>query len=373
MSSIKLLSVRGIPIRIHITFPLALVVAAFQFGRGQPDPWMGALFGVVVTLLLFICVVLHELAHSLVAVFFGSEVKEIVLLPLGGLARMERMPERPYQELLMAVAGPVTSGLIGVALGGVTLLVLPSYVWLQFGVAVAGAASLQWTHLLPYLVIANLFLAGFNLIPAFPMDGGRVLRALLASAMPFGRATAIATVVGQGLAGLIGLFGLLNGDVFVMLIAIFVYVGAAQESQMVRVRTALTGLLVGRAFSRDARPVGPDDPLSRAVDLTLGGFQSDFPVCSGERLVGMLTGTDLLVGLREYGPQAPVRQAMRNEFPVVTPEDDLFLAHEQMEKAKLEAIPVVDGETFLGLLTQRDLGEVLRLSSVQPGLLRPQP
>jgi len=371
MSSIKLLTVHGIPIRMHITFPLILILSAFQFGLGQPNWVEGAAFGVVVTLLLFVCVVLHELAHSLVAMGFGTKVKEIVLLPLGGVARMEGMPERPYQELLMALAGPVTSGLIGMALAMLTLLALPLRVWLDFGRALAVTGRLEWVYMLPYLVTTNLFLAGFNLIPAFPMDGGRVLRALLAAVIPYGRATAIAVAVGQALAWLIGLVGLLGRNVLVMLVALFVYVGAAQEGRMVQVKVALAGLRVRQAFSRRARPVHPDDLLGHAVDLTLEGFQSDFPVCDGERLVGMLTRTDVLVGLKEHGPGVPIRQVMRQQFPVAQMEDDLFEIQQQMAAAGLAVVPVVEGESFLGLLTRQDLEEVYRMVSVHPGLLRP--
>jgi len=372
MSSIKFLTVRGIPIRMHITFPLILLVAAVQFSLGQSDWLRGAAFGVVVTLLLFIGVVLHELAHSLVARAFGTEVKEIVLLPLGGVARMENLPERPYQELLMAVAGPVTSGLIGVVLTIVTVLFFPLRVWLGFGRAIASTGSLQWSYMLPYLAFVNLFLAGFNLIPAFPMDGGRVLRALLASVMPLGRATRIAVSVGQALAWLIGLAGLMGGQIMLVLVALFVYVGAVQEGRMTQVRAALAGLRVQQAFSRRAQPVHPDDLLGHVVDLTLEGFQSDFPVCEGDRLAGMLTRADVLVGLKEHGPQVPVRQVMRKEFPVAGPDDDLFAVQQQMAQARLEAVPVVEGETFLGLLTRQDLDEVYRLVSARPDILRPE-
>lgn len=373
MSSIRLVTVRGIPIRMHITFPLILIVAAIQFGLGQRNWLEGAAFGVVVTLLLFVCVVLHELAHSLTAIQFGSEVREIVLLPLGGVARMERMPERPYQELLMAVAGPLTSGLIGIALAVLTALLLPWRIWLEFSRAIAAASHLKWSYLLPYLAVTNLFLAGFNMIPAFPMDGGRVLRAVLATVMPYGRATAIAVAVGQAMAWMIGLYGLLDRNVLVILVALFVYVGAGQEGQMVQVKVALAGLRVGQVFSRHAQSVHPDQPLGHAVDLTLGGFQSDFPVCEGERLVGMLTSTDVLAGLKEYGPQVPIRQVMQTRFTMARPDQDLFEVQQRMSEARLEVVPVVEGESFLGLLTRRDLEEAYRLVMVRPGILRRQP
>jgi Zn-dependent protease/CBS domain-containing protein len=358
---------------MHITFPLILIVAAIQFGWGHPDQLQGAAFGVVATLLLFACVVLHELSHSLFAMYFGSEVQEILLLPLGGVARMKEMPEQPYQELLMALAGPATSGLIGVVLIGAMILVFPGNwlsIWLKSGQAIAMTGRVEWMHLLPYLVTANLFLAGFNLIPAFPMDGGRVLRALMATVTSYTRATSIAVIVGQGLAWLIGLAGLLDRNIVLMLIALFVYIGAAQEGRMVQVKGALAGRTVRQAFSRRAQPVHPDDPLGRAVDLTLEGFQSDFPVCDGEQLIGMLTARDILVGLKEHGPGVPVQRVMRRDFPVAQPDDDLFQVNQQMSEAGLDAVPVVEGETFLGLLTQQDVQEVYRLVSVHPELLR---
>jgi Zn-dependent protease/CBS domain-containing protein len=371
MSSFRVLTVRGIPIRVHVTFPLVLVLAAFQFGLALPNWLEGAAFGVVVTLLLFVGVVLHELAHSLVAMQFGCEVKEIVLLPLGGVAQMEELPERPYQELLMAVVGPLTSGLIGIGLAAVTLLVVPvSWSWLRdFGRAMAGEGDLRWEYVLPYLAVVNLFLAGFNMIPAFPMDGGRVLRALLAAVIPYGRATAVAVAIGQALAWLIGLYGLLSRNIVTMLVALFVYVGAAQEGRMTRVKVALAGLKVRQVFSRRAQPVSPTASLGQAVDMMLEGFQADFPVCDGERLVGMLTRADVMVGLKEHGPMVQVEAVMQRDFLVVDPEGDLFHIQQQMSKARVGAVPVVQEGRFLGLLTQQDLEEAYRLVSVLPGIL----
>lgn len=372
MGSIRLLTIRGIPIRIHITFPLILIWAAFQYGQGQANWAKGALFGVIFTLFLFVGVLLHELAHSLVALQFGAQVREIVLFPLGGVAQMESLPERPWQELLMALAGPVTSAVVGGVLGIATLFFLPLRLWASFLRAIGTGMGLQWAYLLPYLAFTNLLLAGFNLIPAFPMDGGRVLRALLATAMPYGRATAIAVAVGQGLAWLLGLVGLLGGDVVLILVAFLVYSGAAQEGRMVQVKLALAGLQVDQVFSRGVRTVSPTDPLGVAVDIMLEGFQADFPVCEEGRLIGLVTRADLLRGLKEHGPQAPIGQVMRHQFPTATPQDDLFEVRERMAKAGLEALPVVEEGRFLGLLTQQDLNEAYALVSVRPSLLRPR-
>jgi stage IV sporulation protein FB len=229
----------------------------------------------------------------------------------------------------------------------------------------------EWNHVLPYLVFSNLFLVGFNLVPAFPMDGGRALRAILAMMVSYNKATAIAVAVGQALAWLLGLLGLLSGDVMLMAVALFVYVVGAVEGKMVRVKTALTGLTVQQAFSRHAQTLSPGDLLDQAVEATLASFQADFPVCDGEKLVGLLTRADVLVGLREHGSEVTVEQVMQREFPTVNITDDLFDVRRQMDQVSLDALPVVDGEGFVGLLTRQDVDEVLRLVSARPDLLEP--
>lgn len=369
MSSIRLFTIRGIPVRMHITFPLILLWAAVQFGRTQGDWLRGAAFGVVFTLILFVCVILHELAHSVVAIQFGGRVHEITLLPLGGVAQMEHIPEKPLQELAMSVAGPLTSGVIGVGLAVLTVLLFPLRIWGDFFRAVGSGGTLRWAYMMPYLALTNLFLAFFNLLPAFPMDGGRVLRSLLATVMPYGRATVIAIRVGQALAWIVGLAGLLARDVFLILIALFVYAGAAQEGRMVQLKTALAGLRVRQVYSHPVQPVRAEDPLSHVVDLMLSGFQADFPVCEGERLVGMLSGSDILRGLKERGPTVPISEVMQRDFFTVQPEDDLFEVQQRMSEQGLEAVPVVEGSTFLGLLTRRDLEEAYRLVLAYPALL----
>jgi len=365
MTGIKLFTVRGIEIKMHVTFPLILVWAAVQFGFLSTGGFSlsGAAFGIAVTLFLFICVVIHELAHSLVAMRMGFPVRDIVLLPLGGLAQMERMPERPAQEFLMAIAGPLSN---------VAIAVLLTVAGLLLGIDVrlrTDLTHLGWADAFPYLIFTNIGLAVFNLIPAFPMDGGRVLRALLATVMPHARATAVAVKVGQGLAWILGLVGLWDGNFVWILIAIFVYSGAAQEGQMIHVKDVLRGLRVHHAFSRRALALSPADPVSRAADLTLESFQADFPVCDGRRLVGLLTHTDVIRALQQHRAETPVREVMQTKFPAVGLDDGLFEVLRQMAEAGLDALPVMDGEQFLGLLTRRDVNEVYQLLSVSPELL----
>ncbi len=370
MTGIKLFTVRGIEVKMHITFPLILVWAAVQFGYLNTEGFVlsGAAFGVVVILLLFICVVIHELAHSLVAVRMGFPVRDIVLLPLGGVAQMERMPEHPAQEFLMAIAGPLSNFVIAVLLT-VVGLALEMGAGRDLWQLLIDPIQLGWRGIIPYLIVTNLGLAVFNLIPAFPMDGGRVLRALLATVMSHARATTLAVRVGQGLAWILGLTGLLTSNFMWVLIAIFVYSGAAQEGQMVHVKNALQGLRVRQAFSRRALALCPNAPVSRAADLTLESFQADFPVCDGERLMGLLTHTDVIRALKQRRPETPVREVMRTDFPTVGLDDGLFEVHRQMAEAGLDALAVMEGERFLGLLTRRDVNEVYQLLSVSPELL----
>jgi len=366
--SFKIMTVRGIDIKIHVTFFLILIYAAITFGslgRGLP----GALFGIVATVLLFACVVLHELGHSLVAQKFGIPVRDITLWPIGGIARLERMPEKPSQEFWVAIAGPA----VNVVIAGVVFLISRALTALDIGFDLGslerGLLRLEPISLLVYLFTANLFLALFNLIPAFPMDGGRILRALLASRLDHPKATAIAVAVGQNLALVAGLYGFLNGQLNLVLIAIFVFLGAGSEGQLAQVKSVLEDLKVRQAFTHRTEVLDPDDRLTRAIDLTLSTFQSDFPVCRDGELIGMLTKTDLLKALKERGPNAFVVSVMRKQFPIVALDDSLFKVQQAMVEQHIGAVPVMDGGQFRGLVTLQDVDEVYRLMSINPQLL----
>jgi Zn-dependent protease/CBS domain-containing protein len=365
MSSFKLFSVQGIDVKVHITFPLILIWAAWQFGSmGQGSfSLSGAAFGVVVTLLLFACVVIHELAHSLTSTWMGYPVEDIVLFPLGGVSQIEEMPEGPGQEFLMAVAGPLSNVVIAIILAVISLFT-PYSVLGGLRRIVSDPMGLSWQDTLPYLIFTNLGLAAFNLIPAFPMDGGRVLRSLLATVMPQAQATEVAVRIGQAFAWLIGLGGLLTTNLIWILIAVFVYAGAAQEGRMTRIRNILGGMKVRQAFSQDVRSISPDDPVSRAADLTLESFQADFPVCDGGEIVGLLTHTDIVRALKMRRPDTAVRDVMQTEFPRLQPDDELFEVHQMMRQAGLDALPVIESGQFAGLLTSRDVNEAYQLLSI---------
>lgn len=368
-SSIRLFSVRGIDIKVHVTFPLILIWAGVQFGLLSDVGVEGAIFGVIVTLLLFAIVILHELGHSFMALEFDVPIEQIVLLPIGGVAQMGRMPDKPIQEFLVAIAGPAVNFVLAILLGLVALLFAIDLNTQQMLQSLQGMGSLEFNPIFSYVFATNLFLGIFNLLPAFPMDGGRVLRALLASRMEYGRATAIAVTVGQGLAWLMGLWGFLGGGFFLILIAIFIYIGASQEGQMSRLRSALAGLTVRQAYTRQAKTLSPTDTLQKAVDLTLRSFQANFPVCDGSQLVGILTQQRLVETLQQAGADTPIEQAMVTDFETVAPDDGLFDVQQKLSESSLEAMPVSQAGQFLGLITQQDIAEIYRLASSQSDVL----
>jgi Zn-dependent protease/CBS domain-containing protein len=369
-SSIRLFSVRGIDIKMHITFPLILIWAAVQFGWLSGNGLEGAVFGIVVTLLLFAVVVLHELGHSFTALSYGLPIHQIVLLPIGGVSQIEEMPEKPVQELLVAVIGPAINFALAIVLVGVAVALRIDLSPKQMIQSLQGMGKLTFDSIFRYLFVANLFLGVFNLLPAFPMDGGRVLRALLATQMDETRATNIAVWVGQTFAWLMGLWGFLGGGFFLILIAIFIYLGAGQEGRQTRLRSALSDLNVGDAYSRQAATLAPSDTLQQAVDLTMRSFQGSFPVCEGDRLVGFLPHQRLVEVLHASGPGTPIRDAMLNEFDRVRPSESLFDAQQRLAKGGMDALPVTEGDRFLGLITQQDVAEAYKLASGRPDLKR---
>jgi stage IV sporulation protein FB len=354
---------------MHITFPLILIWAAIQFGLLSGQALTGAVFGIVVTLLLFAIVVLHELGHSFAAQYYGIAVKQIVLWPIGGVAQLAQIPDKPGQEFVIAIAGPLVN--FGLAI----LMVIAS---LGFGQGLEfenPATILSDPELLGpgpifnYIFVANLFLGVFNLLPAFPMDGGRVLRALLAMRMSYVRATGIAASVGQVMAWLLGLWGFTNGGFFLILIAIFIYLGAGQERQAVQIREVLHGLTVEQAYSRQALMLEPQSTLQDAIELTLSSFQADFSVCDGDRLVGLLTYPRLLEALKRYGPDTAVSEAMLTDVVPAAPDEEIISVQQRMAEANLGALPVTTGDHYLGLITSRDISELYSLVSSQPDIV----
>ncbi len=366
--SIKLFSIKGIDIKIHTLFFLILIWAAYRWSVSTGAGLQGALFGVVATILLFVAVLLHELGHSFQAMKYKVKVKDITLMPLGGVAQIEELPKDPKQELKIALAGPMVNFAI-VAILVVIGAILQTRAIISIDELVASLGQTNWAGMLAYLTMANLILGLFNLLPAYPMDGGRILRALLSMRMDHTKATRIAAAVGQGLAFTMGLIGFINGQFTLILIAILIWLGAGQESRGVQVQDSLREIKVKRAMVRSPQTLIVNDSLSKAIELTLSSAQSDFPVVEWgtQKVAGILGEAELLSGLKKLGESAAVREVMRTDFPATHPYDALYITLEKMSKAKIRAVPVMDDDqNLIGMITSSDVNEAYRLFTINP-------
>ena len=341
--------IAGIDIEVHATFAFLLVwigIVAYQ-----ENPTAGAVLDALAFILaVFASVVAHEYGHALTARRYGVRTRNIMLLPIGGVATLERMPSKPSQELAIAIAGPIVT---------VTLVAI---LWTALRLTGADLSPEALTQdggaFFTRLMWVNVMLAVFNLLPAFPMDGGRVLRAALALRYSYVRATSVAAAIGRAFAVIFGLLGL-YANPFLVFIAVFVWIGATGESWSVQLRTALRGLPVERVMIRDLRILHPDEPLSHAVEHLLAGFQQDFPVVEGMSVVGIVTRTGLVQALTQHGPAAPVRTGMRTDFLIADPYEPLEDAFTRLQGqgSKCQTMPVVRGGELLGVLTMENVGE----------------
>jgi Zn-dependent protease/CBS domain-containing protein len=359
--SIRIGTFAGISVFVHTTFLMLIGWVAFAHWQTEHSV-DAAVQGVAFVLALFGCVVLHEFGHALTARRFGIKTRDITLLPIGGLARLERMPDDPRQELWVALAGPAVNMIIAVV-----LLALVQATGTFAPLSTIGVTSGSWVE---RLMLVNLFLAAFNMLPAFPMDGGRVLRALLAIRMDYTRATQLAATIGQGMALLFGLIGLFFNP-FLMFIALFVWIGAGQEAAMTLMKSALGGIPVQRAMITDFRTLAPKDSLSRAVDLLLAGAQQDFPVVEGGAVVGIVTRGDLLAALARQEQRAPIDQVMRRDFLVADASDMLDVTFQRLQGHECRTIPVVHRGNLVGLLTMDNVGEFLSIQAALSGRATP--
>jgi stage IV sporulation protein FB len=342
-------SVKGTVIRVHLTFLLLLAFIGFaNYARGGGQAAVGSLAYI---LLLFLCVLLHEFGHVFAARRYGVQTPDVTLLPIGGVARLERIPEKPSEELVVALAGPAVNVVIAIVL----FLALGGSVGPEFELTNARGGLVE------RLLAANIFLVLFNLIPAFPMDGGRVLRALLAARMGYARGTRIAAAVGQFVAFLLGIFGLFSGNPLLVFVALFVYLGAAGEAAAVQTREAGRGMIAADAMVTRFETLREGDSIATAADALIRTTQHEFPVVDGEgRMAGLLTRDCMIKALRQKGPDALVGDAMRRDLPVVHCRDGLERAIRLMEAGRLPAVGVVGaaGE-LVGYITPENLSELM--------------
>jgi Zn-dependent protease/predicted transcriptional regulator len=345
--------VAGIGVYVHATFWL-LILFILYINWNQGHSLGMALSGVVFVLLIFGCITLHELGHALMARRFGVRTRDITLLPIGGVARLEQMPENPIHELWVALAGPAVNVIIAAAL---YLALLWAGTGLDF-------EQFSWFggNFLNKLMIVNLWLVAFNMIPAFPMDGGRVLRALLTTRMEFTRASRAAARVGQGIACVFALVGLFT-DPFLIFIALFVWTGAQQEAAAPEMHSSAKGIPVHRVMLTDFRRLAPDDPLGQVAEIMLATGQEDFPVVFGDHVLGLVTRDALTRVLAQRGSEARVRDAMRRDVPLADAQESLEQALALFRKGNCRSIPVKRDGRLAGLLTLDNVREFLAVQS----------
>jgi len=351
--SLKLGSFAGIRVYVHWTFVLLLGWILFSH-LGQGHGWTEAWRGVGFIIALFGCVLLHEFGHALTAKRYGIRTLDITLLPIGGIARLERLPKNPRHELWVTLAGPA----VNVVIAGILFVILGFVSHVNEFLQVRLLEGNFWVQ----LMWVNVFLGAFNLLPAFPMDGGRVLRALLSMRLGRARATRLAASIGQGMAILFGIAGFF-GNPMLIFIAIFVYLGAEAEAQSVETTSFIGGLQVRDAMMTRFRALAAEDPLETAIHELLAGSQQDFPVVANGKVAGILRRNDLVQALAQGQRQASVGDVMCRRCGVVTTSDPLDRTLERMSQEGCATLAVIDDDKLAGLLTLENIGELVMVKS----------
>lgn len=355
--SITIARIAGSEIRIHLTFLLLLlwIGASAYFAGGTGAAVDSVLFIVAV----FACVLLHELGHALAALRYGITTPDITLLPIGGLARLSRMPEKPFEEVVIALAGPAVNVVIA--------LVIVSFLGVSFDPSALEAIDSPEPGFFTRLAAVNVFLVLFNLIPAFPMDGGRVLRAVLAHFLGRRRATSIAAVIGQGVAFLLGFLGLMSGNAILVFIAIFVYLAAGAEAGQSNLLELARRLRIADAMISSFETLRADQTLDDAGRALVRTTQGEFPVVDeAGRVAGVLTRDALVEGIKATGAETLIAEAMRTEVPVAQPAQRLDLAIRLMQEQQAPIVAVTGADGRLeGYISLENVTELLMLDEAR--------
>ena len=339
--SFRLFKIFGISINIHITFILLLLVAL-----------SGGVKWVFIIAAVFFFVTVHELCHSLVAKRFGIKVREITLLPIGGVASMAKMPEKPAQELLISIAGPMSN------IAVIVVFFFPLKYLLGPEVLFHPISTKSWPLTFAYVYWINLALAGFNLLPAFPMDGGRVLRALLATRMGYQKATRIAVSFGHVFALIFAYFGIIKFNIILVFIAVFIYMAATNEELQVDLKEALKKFRVFDILPRDFSTITGETTLGKVLELVFHSHQEDFPVVDGGVLTGFVTRKDIITGLHRFSTDTKIKEMMRRQFPRAKSTDSLVKVHSVMQSSGIRAMPVIKDDEVIGVVTIEDISRV---------------
>lgn len=346
----------GITLRLHVTFLLLLAVIGYAaFGEAGAR---GAFWALTMVCSIFVCIALHELGHSVIAQQLGVQVKSITLLPIGGIAALKSIPENPWHEIAITLAGPLVNAAIVAVLLPITGL--PSGVFLrEMPHDIAG--------LLQAMMRVNLSLFLFNLIPAFPMDGGRLLRAVLALVISYRRATQIAATVGQGLAVLSMLIGFHlwpnPNALWLIIIGTFIFVAAEGEDKMVRIRSVLREIDVEDVMSREFATLSPLDTVARGLQRIYQTGQDSFPVLDGDALVGLATRQDMIEAINTGGNDVPIAEIMDTDVPGISPRDSVSQVYEMMLGEGHTSFPVLENGRLVGLLSAENISRYLLVQS----------
>ncbi len=348
--SLKIFTIFGIPVELHFSF-LLLMLVIYIVALFNLIPGVDVVVAILITL-LFVSVVLHELTHSYVAQRYGVEIERIVLLPIGGISAMKELPKDPHQELRIAIAGPLTNLVIAAVLYPVFLLL-------------GSSLSPGLNFLLYYFTLLNFLLGAFNLLPAFPMDGGRVLRAYLAERMNFVQATEMAASIGKTLAIVMAITGILFNP-FLILIAIFVYLGADQESKMVLLNTLLEGINVRDIMTGEVKTVSPTDTVGEVLRVMFQHKHMGYPVYEDGNLLGIITFHDLSP-IPDEKKDLPVEEFMTREVLVTSPDEDVATVLEKLNINNVGRLPVVDDGKLVGIISKTDIMKALEIRKGRMG------
>ncbi|MGB8232413.1 MAG: site-2 protease family protein [Methanobacterium sp.] len=341
--SFKIFSIFGIPVELHITF-LALMLLIYIVAYFKIIPAINLITAVLITL-VFVTVVIHELSHSYLAKRYGIKIERIVLLPIGGLSEMEEIPKDPAQELRIALAGPL-SNIIIAFIGYIVLIIFGSYL----SIVLSGA--------LYYFIYINLLLGFFNLLPAFPMDGGRILRAFLAERMSFIKATKLAANIGKQFAILMAIVGVFF-NLLLILIAIFVYVGADAEYKSVIVSTLLGDEMVKDVMTTDVHTLNPENTIQETLKTMFSEKHMGYPVTDNGKMVGIITFDDISK-IPENERDKLIKDIMTVNLITSDPNEDLVETIGKLNKNRIGRIPVVKNGELVGIVSKTDITNTLQ-------------
>jgi Zn-dependent protease/CBS domain-containing protein len=360
----------GIPVELHWSFALLLGWIIFSSISSGANAW-GVFINVAFVLSLFTCVVLHEFGHALTARRFGVNTKDIILSPIGGIARLDKLPEKPFQEFLVAIAGPAVNVVIAFLLMPYLIIFpVPGFFENLFTMAIFRGAPLEFV---PGLITINFLLAAFNMLPAFPMDGGRILRSLLAIKFPRVTATKVAARIGQLFAVLFILwailpdaylpFGISNGGLLTAFIGMFVFLTANQELQSAKLESVLSAGMVRDIMRTQFTLIQPSDAIWIPVSYHRQNTESNFLVTNEDgKIIGTLEEEHLIIAIKNNQTEKEVGELIiEGEVPVLNPMDSLKRAYEKIQTGKFSILPVVVDDQLVGVLDVKLIAHYLQM------------